>query len=72
MKTYRIVDMHSKGDSYKGLRRYRVERRHSLLFGLIHFWDKGADTLSPFYMFDDKNAATLSIALLNNEYKIVE
>lgn len=64
--------MHTKGDSYKGLRRYRVERRHSLLFGLIRFWDKGADTLSPFYMFDDKNAATLSIALLNNEYKIVE
>lgn len=71
MKTYRIVDMHSKGDSYNGLMQYRVERRHSLLFGLIHYWDSGADTLSPFYMFNDKKTATLSIALLNNEYKIV-
>lgn len=30
---------------------YRIDQRHSLLFGLIKFWDKGASHLCPNVQF---------------------
>ena len=48
MATYRIVDMYYKSKAVKGIHydswnekilAYRVDKRHSLLFGLIHYWD---------------------------------
>lgn len=55
MATYRIVDMYRKSKAVKGIHydsqdnpilAYRVDKRHSLLFGLIHYWDYGANDLS--------------------------
>lgn len=40
MKTFRIVNF-NKG------KRYRIDQRHSILFGLIKWWDKGAYDLCP-------------------------
>ena len=46
MATYRIVDMYRKSKAVKGthydsqdnpILAYRVDKRHSLLFGLIHY-----------------------------------
>lgn len=60
MATYRIVDMYRKSKAIKGIHYdswnepifdYRVDKRHSLLFGLIHYWDYGACTLRPEYLF---------------------
>lgn len=54
MATYRIVDMYRKSKAVKGIHydsygnpilAYRVDRRHSLFFGLIHYWDYGAYTM---------------------------
>mgnify|MGYP004629223321 FL=1 len=54
MATYRIVDMYRKSKAVKGIHydswdepilAYRVDKRHSLLFGLIHYWDYGANDL---------------------------
>lgn len=54
MATYRIVDMYRKSKAVKGIHydsndnpilAYRVDKRHSLLFGLIHYWDYGAKDL---------------------------
>ena len=51
MATYRIVDMYRKSKAVKGIHydsqdnpilAYRVDKRHSLLFGLINYWDYGA------------------------------
>lgn len=56
MVTYRIVDMYRKSKAIKGIHydsldnpilAYRVDKRHSLLFGLIHYWDYGAYNLCP-------------------------
>ena len=30
---------------------YRIDQRHSLLFGLIKFWDRGASDLCPNVIF---------------------
>lgn len=30
---------------------YRIDQRHSLLFGLIKFWDRGASDLCPYVRF---------------------
>lgn len=47
MATYRIVDMYRKSKAVRGIHydswneqilAYRVDKRHSLLFGLIHYW----------------------------------
>lgn len=35
MKTFRVVNI-NRGSHY------RIDQRHSLLFGLIRWWDKGA------------------------------
>lgn len=31
---------------------YRIDQRHSLLFGLIKFWDRGASDLCPNVKFE--------------------
>lgn len=60
MEIYRIVDMYRKSMTVKGIHydsqgnpilAYRVDKRHSLLFGLIHYWDYGAYNLRPEYLF---------------------
>ena len=73
MATYRIVDMHRKSIAIKGIHydscgnpilAFRVDKRHSLLFGLIHYWDYGACNLRPEYMFpsvDKANDAILKV-----------
>lgn len=56
MGTYRIVNMYRKSKAIKGIHydswnepifAFRVDKRHSLLFGLIHYWDYGACNLRP-------------------------
>ena len=73
METYRIVDMYRKRNAVKGIHydscgnpilAFRVDKRHSLLFGLIHYWDYGACNLRPEYMFpsvDKANDAILKV-----------
>ena len=73
MATYRIVDMYRKSIAIKGIHydscgnpilAFRVDKRHSLLFGLIHYWDYGACNLRPEYMFtsvDKANDAILKV-----------
>ena len=73
MATYRIVDMYRKSKAVKDIHydswneqilAYRVDKRHSLLFGLIHYWDYGACNLRPEYMFpsvDKANDAILNV-----------
>ena len=73
METYRIVNMYRKSKAIKGIHydswneqilSYRVDKRHSLLFGLIHYWDYGACNLRPEYMFpsvDKANDAILKV-----------
>lgn len=46
MKIFRIVKTHSKGNL-----KWRVDQRHSILFGLIKWWDKGAYDLCPTVYF---------------------
>ena len=72
MATYRIVDMYRKNKPINGIHydswdnpilAYRVDKRHSLLFGLIHYWDHGAYNLCPEYgdyieMYDNGGAFT--------------
>ena len=73
MTTYRIVDMYRKSKDVKGIHydsmdnpilAYRVDKRNSLLFGLIHYWDYGACNLRPEYLFhsvDKANDAILKV-----------
>ena len=70
MATYRIVDMYRKSKAVKGIhydpcgnpiRAYRVDKRHSLLFGLIHYWDYGAYNLCPTYLFSSIGKAKEAI-----------
>ena len=73
MATYRIVDMYRKSEAAKGIHydslcnpilAFRVDKRHSLLFGLIHYWDYGACNLRPEYLFhsvDKANDAILKV-----------
>ena len=73
MATYRIVNMYRKSKAVKGIHydswneqiiAYRVDKRHSLLFGLIHYWDYGAYNLCPTYLFssvDKANDAILKV-----------
>ena len=44
-KLFRIVPLHGR------LWKCRIDERHSLLFGLIKWWDKGSSSLSPYYKF---------------------
>ena len=73
MATYRIVDMYHKSKAVKGIHydswnepifAYRVDKRHSFLFGLIHYWDYGACNIRPEYLFpsvDKANDAILKV-----------
>ena len=70
MATYRIVDMYRKSKAIKGILydswdepilAYRVDKRHSLLFGLIHYWDYGACNLCPEYLFPSVDKAEEAI-----------
>ena len=70
MATYRIVDTYRKSKAIKGIHynswneqilAYRVDKRHSLLFGLIHYWDYGACNLRPEYLFSSIDKAEEAI-----------
>lgn len=70
MATYRIVDMYRKSKAVKGIHYdswgnpifvYRVDKRHSLLFGLIHYWDYGACNLRSEYLFPSVDKAEETI-----------
>ena len=52
MKHFRIVN----AGTYT-----RVDQRHSLLFGLIKWWDRGASDLCPDYCFPTFASATRAI-----------
>ena len=70
MATYRIVDMYRKSKDVKGIHydslgnpilAFRVDKRHSLLFRLIHYWDYGACNLRPEYLFPSVDKAEEAI-----------
>lgn len=75
MGTYRIVDMYHERKAVNGIhydpcgnpiRAYRVDKRHSLLFGLIHYWDHGAYNLCPEYSFHSVDKAEEAILKAEN------
>ena len=75
MATYRIVDMYRKNKPINGIHydswdnpilAYRVDKRHSLLFGLIHYWDHGAYNLCPEYLFPSVDKAEEAILKAEN------
>lgn len=45
---------------------YRVDKRHSLLFGLIHYWEYGANNLFPVCSFYSVNEAEEAILKAEN------
>ena len=70
MATYRIVNTYREHKAVNGIhydpcdnpiRAYRVDKRHSLLFGLIHYWDHGAYNLCPTYLFSSIDKAKEAI-----------
>lgn len=78
MATYRIVDMYRKSKAVKGIYydshddpilAYRVDKRHSFLFGLIHYWDYGANDLSLCF-FCSINEAKVAILSANKNRKV--
>lgn len=79
MATYRIVDMYHKSKAVKGIHydslnqpifAYRVDKRHSLLFGLIHYWDYGAYSLCPTYLFSSISKAKEAILKVDKSKRI--
>lgn len=79
MATYRIVDMYRKSKAVKGIHydsqdnpilAYRVDKRHSLLFGLIHYWDYGAYNLCPTYLFTSIDKAKEAILKVDKSKRI--
>ena len=79
MATYRIVDMYHKSKAVKGIHydswnekilAYRVDKRHSLLFGLIHYWDYGACNLRPEYLFSSVYKAEEAILKVDKSRKV--
>ena len=79
METYRIVNMYRKSKSVKGIHydswneqiiAYRVDKRHSLLFGLIHYWDYGAYNLCPTYLFSSVDKAEEAILKVDKSRKV--
>lgn len=79
MTTYRIVDMYRKSRAVKGIYydshdnqilAYRVDKRHSLLFGLIHYWDYGACNLRPEYLFSSVVKAEEAILKVDKSRKV--
>ena len=79
MSTYRIVNMYRKSKSIKCIHydswneqiiAYRVDKRHSLLFGLIHYWDYGACNLRPEYLFSSVYKAEEAILKVDKSRRI--
>lgn len=77
--TYRIVDMYRKSKAVKGIHydsednpilAYRVDKRHSLLFGLIHYWDYGAYNLCPEYLFPSVDKAEEAILKVDKSRRV--
>ena len=79
MATYRIVDMYRKSKDVKGIHydscgnpilAFRVDKRHSLLFGLIHYWDYGACNLRPEYLFPSVDKAEEAILKVDKSRRV--
>ncbi len=79
MATYRIVDMYRKSKAVRGIHYdswnepifvFRVDKRHSLLFGLIHYWDYGACNLRPEYLFPSVDKAKEAILKVDKSRRI--
>ena len=79
MATYRIVNMYRKSKDVKGIHydswneqilAYRVDKRHSLLFGLIHYCDYGAYNLCPTYLFSSVDKAEEAILKVDKSRKV--
>ena len=80
MATYRIVDMYHKNKHINGIHydslgnpilAYRVDKRHSLLFGLIHYWDNGACNLRPEYLFYSVDKAEEAILKVDKSRRVI-
>ena len=78
MATYRIVDMYHRSKAIKGIHydswdepifAFRVDKRHSFLFGLIHYWDYGANDLSLCF-FCSINEAKVAILRANKNRRV--
>lgn len=80
MTTYRIVPIKGiKKEKYtekawECLNKFRVDRQHSLLFGLINYFDHGAFDLIPSYLFPSVEKAILAISNVNcgKNYKVYQ
>ena len=79
MATYRIVDMYHKSKAIKGIHydswnepifAFRVDKRHSLLFGLIHYWDYGAYNLCQEYLFSSIDKAEEAILKVDKSRRV--
>lgn len=79
MATYRIVDMYRKNKPINGVHydswnnpilAYRVDKRHSLFFGIIHYWDYGACNLRPEYLFSSVVKADEAILKVDKSRKV--
>ena len=79
MATYRIVDMYRKSKAVKGIHydscgnpilAFRVDKRHSLLFGLIHYWDYGVCNLRPEYLFHSVDKAEEAILKVDKSRRV--
>lgn len=79
MATYRIVDMYRKSKSIKGIHydsqdnpilAYRVDKRHLLLFGIIHYWDYSTCNLRPEYLSSSVDKAKKAIFKVNKSKRI--
>ena len=79
MATYRIVDMYRKSKAVKGIHydscgnpilAFRVDKRHSLLLGLIHYWDYGACNLRPEYLFHSVDKAEEAILKVDKSRRV--
>ena len=79
MATYRIVDMYRKSKDVKGIHydscgnpilAFRVDKRHSLIFGLIHYWDYGACNLRPEYLFSSVDKANDAILKVDKSRRV--
>ena len=79
MATYRIVDMYRKSKAVKGIHydswdepilAYRVDKRHSLLFGLIYYWEYGAHNLFPVCSFPSVDKAKEAILKANKSRRV--
>lgn len=71
---YRRIAKVDKGIHYDSqdnpILAYRVDKRHSLLFGLIHYWDYGAYNLCPDYLFSSIDKAKEAILKVDKSKRI--